>query len=90
MHTFILCHIHTLSKGKGKNILAMDALFGLPRKKSAGISYRDPLHGELFFCSQPEVDQFVADSGKTKSKYHSKVCRTFKYRRHRSLSILHF
>ena len=51
------------------------------RKKSAGISHWDPLHGELFFSTQSEVDQFVADSGNTKSKSHSKVWHTFKYYR---------
>lgn len=42
-------------------VYAMDALFGLPRKKSAGTSYQDPLHGNLFFCNQSAVDQFVTD-----------------------------
>lgn len=46
---------------------AMDALFGLPRKKSAGVSYRDPLHDNLFFYSQSDIDQFVADSKHSKS-----------------------
>ena len=36
----------------GKGVYAMDALFGLPRKKSAGESYRSSLHGELFFIEQ--------------------------------------
>lgn len=53
--------------------MAIDALFGLPRKKSAGVSYRDPLHGELFFCLQSEVDQFVADRENVRSNSHSKV-----------------
>lgn len=44
----------------------MDALFGLPRKKSAGSSYRGALHGALFFCDQSSVDEFVAGSEKTK------------------------
>ena len=39
----------------------MDALFGLPRKKSAGRSYRDPLHSNLFFSDQSEIDQYVAE-----------------------------
>ena len=38
----------------------MDALFGLPRKKSAGSSYRDALHGDLFFVDQAVVDEHVA------------------------------
>lgn len=44
----------------------MDALFGLPRKKSAGCSYRGALHKDLFFCEQSAVDEFVACSEKTK------------------------
>ena len=40
-------------------IVSMDALFGLPRKKSAGTSLRQPLHGMLFFEDQDEVDTFV-------------------------------
>ena len=38
----------------------MDALFGLPRKKSAGQSVRDSLHGDIFFSKQNTVDEFVA------------------------------
>jgi len=38
----------------------MDGLFGLPRKKSAGHSHREPLHGHLWFSNQLEVDEFVA------------------------------
>ena len=45
---------------------AMDALFGLPRKKMAGVSHRQPLHGSLLFCEQSLVDQFVADSEPSK------------------------
>ena len=52
----------------------MDALFGLPRKKSAGVSYRGPLMGELFFFDQTEVDQFIALSEKSKSKRKANVC----------------
>ena len=48
-------------------MFAMDALFGLPRKRSAGLSHRDPLHGELFFYEQSSVDQFVAESAKDTS-----------------------
>ena len=44
----------------------MDALFGLPRKKSAGTSYREPLLKDVFFIDQSLVDEFVADSGKQK------------------------
>lgn len=41
---------------------AMDGLFGLPRKKSAGISYRQPLLGSLYFCDQHAVDEYVASN----------------------------
>ncbi len=33
----------------GKIICAMDALFGLPQKKAAGVSYRPAVQGHLFF-----------------------------------------
>jgi hypothetical protein len=52
----------------GVKVYAMDALFGLPRKKSAGVSYKEPLLGSLFFGDQSAVDQFVAESSKTKPK----------------------
>lgn len=50
-----------------KVVFAMDAIFGLPRKKSAGISFRPPLHQDLFFHDQTEVDQFVMERGMKKS-----------------------
>ena len=50
-----------------KFVFAMDALFGLPRKKSAGTSYRAPLHCELFFVDQCAVDQFVSENSCGKS-----------------------
>ena len=28
-------------------------------KKSAGKSFRQPIHGKLFFCDQDSVDEFV-------------------------------
>ena len=36
----------------------MDALFGLPRKKAE--RFELPLHGDIFFCDQNEVDEFVS------------------------------
>ena len=51
----------------------MDALFGLPRKKSAGVSFWDPIHGHLFFGQQERVDEFVALTS-VKQKIESKVC----------------
>ena len=47
--------------------MSFDALFGLPRKKAAGSSYRSPLHGALMFGDQNSVDEFVAMSGANKS-----------------------
>lgn len=60
-----------LFQNRGKVVYAMDALFGLPRKKSAGVSYREALHGNLFFCDQVALDQFV--SGAPKPKAQAKV-----------------
>ena len=40
----------------------MDALFGLPRRKKAGYSYREPLRGKYFFANQDDVDEFVVKS----------------------------
>lgn len=37
----------------------MDALFGLPRKKSAGKSHRDPLFESLYFLQQSNIDEFI-------------------------------
>ena len=41
-------------------LYSMDALFGLLRKKAAGKSFRDPLHGSLCFGDQCAVDEYVA------------------------------
>ena len=46
----------------GKIVYAMDALFGLPRKKSADVSHCNPLLGNLFFSEQSSVDEFVSVS----------------------------
>ena len=51
---------------------ALDGLFGLPCKKSAGESFRPPLHGSLFFCDQSDVDEFV-DNGSCGQKELFKV-----------------
>ena len=40
--------------------MSIDALFGLPRKKSGGNSFRDAIHGHLFFAQQERVDEHVA------------------------------
>ena len=58
----------------------MDALFGLPRKKSAGISHREPLFQDLVFCDQSTVDQFVQmDSDKSKSATDMNVSTIIQY-----------
>ena len=41
-------------------VYALDALFGLPRKKAAGSSFRPAILGKLFFCNQESVDEFVS------------------------------
>ena len=48
------------SYSRGPAIISMDALFGLPRKKSAGTSVRSPLFGRTMFMDQNTVDEFVA------------------------------
>ena len=50
----------------------MDALFGLCRKRSAGVSEREPLFRGIFFEDQLEVDTFVANYGSTDA-VHDKV-----------------
>lgn len=57
----------------------MDALFGLPRKKSAGKSVREPVHGHLFFKEQQSVDEFVesAPSRRTSLKVHYHIMYNF-------------
>lgn len=53
----------------------MDALFGLARKKSAGQSHRDPLHGHVFFKNQVSVDEHVASA--PQRRVYDKVCSDF-------------
>ncbi|XP_028412340.1 uncharacterized protein LOC114535157 [Dendronephthya gigantea] len=62
--------------GDGTLIESFDACFGLPRKKAAGSSVREPLHGGTFFSNQEKVDNFV-DSYPTQPKV-SKDCNDFK------------
>lgn len=45
----------------------MDALFGLPRKKSAGKSVRPPLTSNLFFEDQTAIDEYVSMHSKEKA-----------------------
>ena len=35
-----------------KVVFAMDAIFGLPRKMSAGVSFRPPLYRDMYFLDQ--------------------------------------
>ena len=51
----------------------MDALFGLPRKKSAGTSHRAPLHADLFFQDQSAVDELAKCSSDT-TKRNVSIC----------------
>lgn len=48
-----------LYKERGTVILSMDALFGLPRKRSSGVSHQEPLNTNVFFLSQEKVDSFI-------------------------------
>ncbi|CAI8006843.1 hypothetical protein GBAR_LOCUS4927 [Geodia barretti] len=66
---------HLTNKERGSVMISMDALFGLPRKKSAGQSHRDPLHGHIFFKDQPSVDENVASSSRRNA--YDKVCSDF-------------
>ena len=59
-------------QGRGKMIVSMDAIFGLPRKKAAGGSVRAPLHGSIYFYDQMTVDECIETSSKQKYK-HQKV-----------------
>lgn len=42
----------------GTQIIAADALFGIPRKLSLGISVEGPKPADRFFCNQ-DADTFV-------------------------------
>ena len=48
--------------------MSIDALFGLPRREKAGKSYRNSLHGHLWFVDQPLVDKYVSKSTKPSTK----------------------
>ncbi|KAK6304086.1 hypothetical protein J4Q44_G00246720 [Coregonus suidteri] len=49
----------------GHQIIAADALFGLPRKISSGTSIEGPKHAGRFFCDQDKVDCFVGGASDT-------------------------
>ena len=51
---------------KGSVIISMDGHFGLPRRKLAGQSHRDPLHGHVFFKNQFSVDEHVVSAPRRK------------------------
>ena len=61
-------------QGRGKVIYAMDAVFGLPRKRSAGLSYRDPVNGHLLFYDQAILDEYVSTYQTTKQNSKLEVC----------------
>ena len=56
---------------------SIDALFGLPRKRSAGVSARDPLHGDRLFYKQEDVDHFVASQSSASVKVYIHMCTHF-------------
>ena len=59
-----------------KACLLYGCLVWFATKKSAGMSYGEPLHGELFFCNQTCVDQFVSDSMPSKELPAVRICST--------------
>lgn len=73
-------------QNEGSYICSMDALFGLPRKKAAGCSHRGALHGDLFFCEQSPVDEFIACSEQRK---HVPSVRLLHYKNIWSDFVLH-
>ena len=58
---------------------ALDALFGLPRKRAAGVSHRPALHGNLFFCNQESVDEFVTEENDMKQNFQVVTLHCFTY-----------
>ncbi|XP_064391176.1 uncharacterized protein LOC135338993 isoform X3 [Halichondria panicea] len=62
-------------KNDGSLFISMDALFGLPRKKSAGKSHRPPLHDSLFFKDQSSVDEYVSNSSEIRELH--RTCNDF-------------
>ena len=68
--TLITNAVIYFQESTGTCVLSIDALFGLPRKKSAGRSFRESLHGHLFFSQQSLVDEYVQyyKMGKKSSK----------------------
>ena len=48
--------------------LSADACFGLPRKRSAGESFQDPLSGDSYFLDQDKVDNFMEEYPKSDSR----------------------
>ena len=62
-----------LQKESGSVVLSIDALFGLPGKKAAGQSVREPIHGHLFFGDQTSVDEFVSAATYAKQSKSTQV-----------------
>ena len=73
MYVMPFLFVLSFFKSEGKLVIAMDALFGLPQKKSAGTSYRDPLFEHLFFHDQFIVDEFVAENDSNKSPHNVRI-----------------
>ena len=53
-------YLEFIFKENGKVMVTFDGLFGLPRKRAAGIKRREPLLNDLFLFEQEGVDEFVA------------------------------
>ena len=81
------CNFSINVQSEGKVIYAMDALFGLPRKRAAGVSYRPAVQANLFFLEQSCVDEHVA--GAKAHKLMENVCLTICYYK-LSLSVYQF
>ena len=52
-------YMHIILQERGLQIVSLDALFGLCRKKSSGTSHRPPLFSSIFFEDQDSVDAHV-------------------------------
>jgi len=74
-----VCHPPTRLQDGGKVVFALDGLFGLPRKKSAGVSYMPALHGSLFFLDQEPVDEYVAKRSRSKHVFQVFFCRYWSF-----------
>ena len=64
-----------LQKESGSVVLSIDALFGLPRKKAAGQSVREPMLDtfSLVITDQTSVDEFVSAATYAKQSKSTQV-----------------